>query len=83
MIRERLAERHTGDPLARGEGQGLSMELPNQELGPCKGFLMRGSNEDHGEACVLLVTSVKISESSMGVCISLLYPLASAFTLFA
>ena len=35
-----------GDPLARGEGPELSMELPNRELGPCKGFLMRGSNED-------------------------------------
>ena len=45
-IRERLAERHIGDPLARGEGPRLSMELPDRELGPCEGFLMRGSNED-------------------------------------
>ena len=45
-IRERLAGRHVGDPLARGEGLRLSTELPDQELGPCEGFLMRGSNED-------------------------------------
>ena len=45
-IRERLAGRHIGDPLACGEGPRLSTELPDQELGPCKGFLMRGSNED-------------------------------------
>ena len=36
----------TGDPLACGEGSELSMELPNRELGPCVGFLARGSNED-------------------------------------
>ena len=45
-IRERLAERHVGDPLARGEGPRLSMELTDRELGPCEGFLARGSNED-------------------------------------
>ena len=46
-IRERLAERHIGDPLARGEGPRLSTELPDRELGPCEGFLLaRGSNED-------------------------------------
>ena len=45
-IRERLAGRHIGDPLARGEGLRLSMELPDWELGPCKGFLARGSNKD-------------------------------------
>ena len=45
-IRERLAGRHVGDPLAHGEGPRLSMELPDQELGPCEGFLARGSNED-------------------------------------
>ena len=45
-IWERLAGRHIGDPLARGEGPRLSTELPNQELGPCEGFLARGSNED-------------------------------------
>ena len=45
-IRKRLAERHVGDPLARGEGPRLSIELPDQELGPCEGFLVRGSNED-------------------------------------
>ena len=72
----------TGDPLARGEGPELSMELPDWELGPCVGFLARGSNEDSGEACALLDTSVKIPESSMGVCISLPCSLASAFTLF-
>ena len=45
-IWERLAGRHARDPLARGEGPRLSTELPNQELGPCKGFLARGTNED-------------------------------------
>ena len=45
-VRERLAGRHTEDPLARGEGPGLSTELLDQELGPCEGFLARGSNED-------------------------------------
>ena len=45
-IRERLAERHVGDLLARGEGPTLSTELLDQELGPCEGFLARGSNED-------------------------------------
>ena len=45
-IWERLAERHIGDPLARGEGPRLSTELPDRELGPCEGFLVRGSNED-------------------------------------
>ena len=45
-IQERLAERHIGDPLARGEGPRLSTESPDRELGPCEGFLARGSNED-------------------------------------
>ena len=36
----------TGDPLVHGEGPELSTELPDQELGPCVGFLVRGSNED-------------------------------------
>ena len=45
-IRERLAGRHVRDPLARGEGLRLSIELPDQELGSCEGFLTRGSNED-------------------------------------
>ena len=45
-IRERLAGRHVGDPLERGEGLRLSAELPDRELGPCEGFLARGSNED-------------------------------------
>ena len=44
-IWERLAGRHVEDPLARGEGLRLSMELPHQELGPSKGFLVRGSNK--------------------------------------
>jgi hypothetical protein len=64
-IRERLAGRHTREPLARGEGLGLSMELLDQKLGPCEG-LQRGL----GEACTLFDTLVKIPESSMGVCIS-------------
>ena len=45
-IRERLAGRHIGDPLAHGEGPKPSTELPDRELGPCEGFLARGSNED-------------------------------------
>ena len=45
-IQERLARRHTGDPLARGKGPGLSTKLPDQELGLCEGFLVRGSNKD-------------------------------------
>ena len=45
-IRERLAERHIGDPLVRGEGPRLSTEVPDRELGLCEGFLARGSNED-------------------------------------
>ena len=40
-IRERLAGRDIGDPLACGEGPRLSTELPDQELGPYEG-LQRG-----------------------------------------
>ena len=54
-IWERLAGRHVGDPLARGEGPRLSMELPNRELGPCEGFLARGSNKDKREACAFSI----------------------------
>ena len=45
-IRERLVGRHVGDPLTCGEGLRLSTELLDRELGPCEGFLARGSNED-------------------------------------
>ena len=45
-IRKRLAGRHVGDPLVRGEGPRLSTEIPDRELGPCERFLARGSNED-------------------------------------
>ena len=45
-IRERLAERHIGDPFACGKGPRLSTELPDREIGLCEGFLVRGSNED-------------------------------------
>ena len=45
-IRQRLAVRHVRDPLAHGEDPRLSMELPDQELGPYEGFLARGSNEE-------------------------------------
>ena len=31
-------------------GSKLSMELLDRELGPCKGFMVRGSNKDSGEA---------------------------------
>ena len=47
-IQERLAGRHVGGSLAHGEGPRLSTELPYWELGPCKGILARGSNEDYG-----------------------------------
>ena len=46
IIRERLAGRHVGDPLAHGEGPRLYTELPDQELGLCEDILVRGSNED-------------------------------------
>ena len=45
-IRERLAERHVGDPLVRGEDPRLSTKLPDLELGPWERFFARGSNED-------------------------------------
>ena len=45
-IQERLAGSHVGDPLAHGEGPRIYTELPDQELGPCEGFLARGSNEN-------------------------------------
>jgi hypothetical protein len=47
--RERLAERHTEDRLARGEGPGLSTELLDRELGPCEGFLARASTRTRGK----------------------------------
>ena len=42
----KTAESGLGDPLACGEGLRLSTELSDWELGPCEGFLVRGSNED-------------------------------------
>ena len=48
-IWDRLAGRHVGDPLERGEGPRLSTELPDRELSPCEGFFARGSNEDKGK----------------------------------
>ena len=48
-IWKRLAGRHVGDPLARGEGLRLSTELLDRKLGPCEGFLARVSNEDEGK----------------------------------
>ena len=45
-IKERLAGRHVGDPFTCGENPRLSIELLDRELGPCEGFLARGSNED-------------------------------------
>ena len=48
-IRERLAGRHVGDPLARGEGPRLSMELPDRELGHCEGFLARAPTRTRGK----------------------------------
>jgi hypothetical protein len=44
--RRGLPKGTTRDTLAHGEGPGLSTKLPDQELGPCKRFLVRGSNKD-------------------------------------
>ena len=52
------------------------------EAWPLHGIPCEGLQRGLGEACELLDTSIKIPESSMGVCISLPYSLASAFTLF-
>ena len=38
--------RGTPETHLSGEDPGLSMELPDRDLGPCEGFLARGSNED-------------------------------------
>jgi len=54
-IRERLAKRHVGDPLAYGEGLGLSTELPNRELGPCEGFLVRAPMRTRGKLAHFLI----------------------------
>ena len=54
-LREGIPETH----LRMGKAWGLSTELPDRELGPCEGFLARGSHEDLGEACAILDTSVK------------------------
>jgi hypothetical protein len=43
-------------------GKGLSMESLDREIGPCEGIFVRGSNEDF---------TLKISESLIGVCISI------------
>jgi len=39
---EAISETH----LRMEKTQGLSMELPDRELSPCKGILARGSNKD-------------------------------------
>ena len=49
---------------------------------PLRRIPYEGLQRGLGEACTLLDTSIKILESSTGVCISLPYSLASAFTLF-
>ena len=41
-IWERLAGRHVGDPLARGEEPKLSIELSSQKLGPLRGIPCEG-----------------------------------------
>ena len=43
---ERFVRRHIRDSLTREKGLRLSIELPNRELAPCEGFLVKGSNED-------------------------------------
>ena len=52
------------------------------EAWPLRGISCEGLQRGLGKSCALLVTSVKILESSMGFCISLPYSLDSAFTLF-
>ena len=65
-IRERLAGRHVGDPLACGEGPRLSTELPDRELGPCEG-LQRGlggslhASRYLGENTIVIEGSLHIS----------------------
>ena len=61
--------------LRVGKAWGYPRSYPTESLA-----LARGSNEDYGEACVLLNNSVKIPESLTGVCISTSL-LASALTL--
>lgn len=76
---------YSRDPLAHGEGTRLTIELPDQELGPYKGILAKGSNKEYREACVLLDTSI-IYWSYTRVCISIalyflhLYTLIRCFT---
>ena len=48
-IRERLVERHIGDPLLCGEGPRLSTELPDRELNPYKGFLRVAPTRNRGK----------------------------------
>ena len=48
-IRERLAGRHFGDPLARGEGPRLSTELPDRELGLAKDSLRGAPTKTRGK----------------------------------
>ena len=79
-IRERLAGRHIGDPLTHGEGLRLH-GVTRLGAWPLRGIPCEGLQRGLGEACVLLDTSVKILESSTGICISLPYYLASVFIL--
>jgi hypothetical protein len=47
MVESVLEEADSREPLARGQGLWLSMELPLIVLGPCVGFpLHRGKDED-------------------------------------
>ena len=48
-IQERLAGRHIGDPLARGEGPRLSTELPDRELGPSRDSLRGAPTRTRGK----------------------------------
>ena len=54
-IWERLAVRHIGDPLARGEGPRLSIELPDQELGPCRDSLRGAPTRTRGKLARFLI----------------------------
>ena len=47
-IRERLAGRHVGDPLARGEEPKLSIESSSRKLGPLRGIPCEGLQRGQG-----------------------------------
>jgi hypothetical protein len=72
---------HLGDPLAHGEGPtGAIHRVTRQGAWPLRGHPCVGLQQGLGEACALLVTSVKIMASLNGT-LHLYRPLASALSL--